>query len=191
MAKFKLGILSIIGCLALTFQIPAQIVTNEYPLTALETLELTSGQLVVKGTAPVGYVSIGSWSVTVTSQEDSVVGLNRKEYGIQLETRSGSQLIDKTVVDYAELDALLRAVDYVSKVDWSVTTLSSFDVGYTTRAGFRVAAFSSKRTGKIQFTLRGNRLPKGIQLTPDQLYQFYTILAQAKANLDTLRAPAQ
>src|ERR1700744_5911967 len=58
MAKFKMGLLCLIGCLALSVQIPAQIVTNEYPLTALETMELTPSQLVVKGTAPVGYVSI-------------------------------------------------------------------------------------------------------------------------------------
>jgi hypothetical protein len=85
------------------------------------------------------------------------------------------------------MDSLLGSIDYLLKVDWSVTSLASFDVTYITKAGFRLKAFSSKRTSKIEFALNGCHLTRGILLSPDQVSQFYALLAQAKAKLDALR----
>jgi hypothetical protein len=81
MFKFKIIILSGVGSLAIAIQSPAQI-TNAYPLTILETVENSTGQLVVKGSAISGDVSLGSTVLTVVCKEDSLPSTGKKLYGI-------------------------------------------------------------------------------------------------------------
>jgi hypothetical protein len=188
MFKFKIAVISVVGWIVIAIQAPAQI-TNGYPLTILETLESGTGQLVVKGSAPMGNVSFGSTAITVLCKEDYPASTGKKFYGILIDIKSNGA-DDTTVVDYDEMDALLQSIDYVSKVDWSVTSLSSFSAGYATKAGLRIAAFSSKRTGKIEFALHGSHSAKGILLSPDRLSQFYDLIAMAKAKIEELRKGA-
>lgn len=186
MLTYKIAVLTALGLFAVAVQSPAQ-VTNGYPLTRLETLESSTGQLVVKSSAPSGNLSLGMTTLTVVCKEDYLPATPGKElYGILVDLRSGNAE-DATVVDYDEMGALLQSVDYVSKIDWSVTPLSSFSAGYTTRAGLRIAAFSNQRAGKIEFVLHGSHFTKGISLSPDQLSKFYDLLAQAKGQIDQLR----
>jgi hypothetical protein len=188
MFKFKIAIISAVGWLLIAVESPAQI-TNGYPLTVLEAWESATGQLVIKGSAPIGDVSFGSTAVTVVCKEDYLVSSGKKLYGILIGIKSSSGQ-DATVVDDDEMAALLQSVDYVSKVDWSVTSLSSFSAGYTTKAGLRIAAFSSKRAGRIEFALHGSHFTRGILLSPDQLSKFYDLLAAAKAKIEDLRKGA-
>jgi hypothetical protein len=98
---------------------------------------------------------------------------------------------DATVVDYDEMDGLLKSVDYVSKADASVSLLPSFSAGYTTKAGLRISAYTSQRKGQIKFVLHGSHFVKGIPLSPDQLSKTYDLLAQAKAQIDQLRGATE
>jgi hypothetical protein len=185
MFKFKTVLVSVIGCLILAAQSRAQ-VTNQYPATILEALESSTGQIVVKGTAPIGSISLGSTVVSLVAKEDKLVSTGNKQYGIMPEIKPNGQAEDKTIIDYDELDSLLGSIDYLLRVDWSVTSLASFDASYTTKAGLRIKAFSSKRTSKIEFALNGSHFTKGILLSPDQVSQFYALLAQAKVRIVAL-----
>lgn len=79
-------------------------------------------------------------------------------------------------------------MDYLNKVDWSVTTLPSFDAVYTTKGGLRLSAFSSRRNGTVEFAVRTLRASLPPLLLPrDQVAQFRQFLAQAKSKLDALR----
>ncbi len=186
MFKLKIAIIVVVGCFVIAIHSPAQ-TTNIYPLTVLEAMESTTGQVVVKGTAPVGNISFGSTLITAVCKEDYFAPGGEKHYGILVDLKSSGVSGDATIVDYDELDSLLHAVDSVSKADWSLTPLSSFSIGYTTKAGLRIAGFSSKRTGAIQFALHGSHFAKGIPLSPDQLSKFYDLLAQSKAQIEQLR----
>jgi hypothetical protein len=185
MSKFKIVLVSMTSCLILTAQSRAQI-TNQYPATILETLESATGQVVVKGTAPIGSISIGSTDVSLVCKEDKLVSTGNKQYGVMIGIKPSGQAEDRTLIDYDEMDSLMASVDYLLRVDWSVTSLASFDASHTTKAGLRLKAFSSKRTSKIEFALNGSHLTR-ILLSPDQVSQFYALLAQGKAKLDALR----
>jgi len=185
MFKFKILILSAIGSLSIAIQSPAQS-TNAYPLTYLETVENSTGQLVVKGSAISGDVSLGSTVLTVVCKADSLPSSGRKLYGILIDLKS-TTMEDATVVDYDEMDGLLKSIDYVSKADASVSALPSFSVGYTTKAGLKIAAYTNQRKNQINFVLHGSHYERGIPLTPDQLSKTYDLLAQAKAQIDQLR----
>lgn len=162
--------------------------TNAYPLTILETIESTTGQLVLKSTEPIGEATFGGTTMSVMCKEDTIVSSGTKQYGIVVDLQSG-QLRDRTVVDADEIDSLMQAVNYLVNINWSVTSLSRFNAGYTTRAGLRVSAFSNTRKARIEFALRGSE--RGLQVSPDQLSQFYNLLSQAKVKIDTLRNSEQ
>jgi hypothetical protein len=165
--------------------------TNLYlvqpPPTLLETLENMPDQLMVKGTEPVGTVSLAGAVITVICKEDTMVSLNRKEYGIVVQISVNGLPDDRTVVDYDELDALLGSMDYLANITRSVTTLSGFDAGFTTKGGLRVSAFSSRRVGQLELALRTSRMQRGMLLTSDQLAQFHSLVGQAKQKLDALK----
>jgi hypothetical protein len=87
------------------------------------------------------------------------------------------------------LDSLLSALDYLKNVNWSVTTLSSFDAVYMSRDGLRVSVYGNqRRLNDLGISLQINRAVKvRISFTADQLVQFRALIQQAKAKLDVLR----
>jgi hypothetical protein len=92
------------------------------------------------------------------------------------------------LIDYDELDSLLDGLEYLGTLDWSVTPLPGFDAVYTTKGGFRAAAFGSRRTGSIEFAVRSIRVRTvPLVLTRDQLSQVRSLVQQGKAKLDSLR----
>ena len=81
------------------------------------------------------------------------------------------------LIDYDELDSLLDGLEYLGKLDWSVTPLPGFDAVYTTKGGFRAAAFGSRRTGNIEFAVRSIRVRTApLVLSRDQLGQVRSLV---------------
>ena len=165
--------------------------TNAYapvPTTKLEALEANTGTVIIKGFAPVGSISVSGEVVSVTCKEDTDIGTGRKEYGIAITIRPNNKFEDRMIVDYDELDSLINAIDYLSRIDWGVTSLPSFNAAYTTKSGFRISALCNKLTGKIEVSIRSSRTSKGAPVPPTQLAQFRALIDQAKSKLDSLRA---
>jgi hypothetical protein len=158
------------------------------PATRLEAFETNTDTVVVKATAPIGSVSGHSGTVAVRCREITDAGTGRRESGIIVDIAFGAQIESSLLIDYDELDSLLDGLEYLSKVDWTVTSLPSFDAVYTTKGGFRTAAFGSRRTGNIEFAVRSARIPPHpLLLSRDQLGQLRSLVDQAKAKLKALR----
>ena len=161
-------LLAATGCVIVAGELRAQD-TNVYlqlpPPTILEALENTPDQLLVKGTETVGTVSTEGAIIAVVCKEDTVVSADRKEYGILVQISVNGQADDRTVVDYDELDSLLGSMDYLANINRSVTALSGLNASFTTKGGLRVSAFSSRRVGQIELSLRSSRMQKGMLLT--------------------------
>jgi hypothetical protein len=187
----KIAGLTLLGLAVFNISAAAQ-TTNFYvavatPPTVLEQLESTNSQLIVKGTAPIGTVYIVGGAISVICKEDLFPASGRKEHGIRIGFQFGNQPEERTVLDYDELAPLLSALDFLNKINWSVTSLTGFDASYTSKGGFRVNSFSSKRAGQIEISMRNASMPKGILIAPDQFAQFRSYIEQAKAKLDDLR----
>jgi hypothetical protein len=165
--------------------------TNPCPLlpqTKLEGFETNTGSVILKATAPIGDVAANAGTLSVRCREITDLGTGRREFGIVIAFGENSQPDEMSLVDYDELDSLDNALDYLNKVQWSVTSLPMFDAVYTTRGGFRVAAYGSRRTGGIGFAARNIRLyMRPLQLSRDQLGQLRSLLDQARTKLDALR----
>jgi len=189
MLKSKILPLAALACSLLALSSGAQD-TNIYPAvppTILETLEAAPGQLVVKATMEIGNFQAAPAIISVACKEDTVPGTSRKEHGIMIGIRINGLPDDHTVIDYDELGSLIAALNYLAQVNWSVTSLSSFNAVFQTKAGLRVATLGSKRAGQIEFSIRSSRMAKGILLPPDQVTQLRSLLEEAKRKLDSLR----
>jgi hypothetical protein len=161
--------------------------TNSYPKSNLELFEATTGTVLIRGTDDIGFLQGKTGAVTVRCREVREPSTNRREYGALVTVTASDNYEDTTVVDYDELDALIRAMDYVGKVDWSVTSLSHFEAAYITRSGLRMATYSSRRSGTVEAFALSNRLLRcRSNLTTAQFAQVRVFLEQAKAKLEIL-----
>lgn len=167
--------------------------TNSYayaPATRLESFGTNTDTVVIKGSADVGVVQANAGTIALKCREISDASTARREVGVSVDLNHNQQQPERETryVDYDELEPLINAITYLNKVDWSVTSLNSFDAAITTRSGFRVAAFSSRRSGAIEFAVRtagyGN---PAILLSREQLAELRGLLEQARTKLDAIR----
>jgi hypothetical protein len=159
-----------------------------FPATKLEAFETNFDTVIIKATAPIGAVPARGGEVGVRCREITDAGTGRRESGIIIDLTFGGESGDTTLIDYDELDSLLDGLEYLGTLDWSVTPLPGFDAVYTTKGGFRAAAFGSRRTGNIEFAVRSIRVRTApLVLSRDQLGQVRSLVQQGKAKLDSLR----
>jgi hypothetical protein len=190
MRRFIAIFVAAAGALLLTGTARGQ-VTNTclpFPATKLEAFETNTDTVIIKATAPIGTVPAHGGEVGVRCREITDVGTGRRESGIIIDLNFGGELGDTMLIDYDELDSLLDGLEYLGTLDWSVTPLPGFDAVYTTKGGFRAAAFGSRRTGNIEFAVRSVRVRTvPLVLSRDQLGQVRSLVQQGKAKLDSLR----
>ena len=190
MRRFMTVLVAVVGGSLLTGLACAQ-ETNGcllLPATKLEAFETNTDTVIIKATAPIGTVQGNGGEVSVRCREITDAGTGHRESGIVVDITLGGAVEAGLLIDYDELDSLLDGIEYLSKLDWSVTPLPDFQAVYATKGGFRADAHGSRRTGNIEFDVRNMRLsaPK-LALSRDQLGQLRSLVEQAKAKLASLR----
>jgi hypothetical protein len=157
------------------------------PATKLEAFETNTDTVIIKATAPIGTVSARGGVVSVRCREITDVGINHRESGLIVDLGFSGSAEDVMLIDYDELDSLLDGLEYLGKLDWTVTSLPDFSAFYTTKGGFRAGAFGSRRTGNIEFSVRSTRVIRSpLLLSRDQLGQLRSLVEQGKTKLDSL-----
>lgn len=191
MQNKKTILLAIFGCSLLAAASQAQI-TNPYyvipPCTKLEALERGIGTIVISASSPIGTIApiSGAGSVTVNCKQDRDAGSGLTEHGISMSLESSGKPEETVLVDYDEIAGLLKAIDQLEKLDWSITPLASFRASYETKAGFRVAVFSSRRSGAIEVAIRNTHGNIAMILTRDQLAQLRRFIEEAQNKIAKL-----
>ena len=164
--------------------------TNIYypPTTRLEGFDTNVDTVVIRATALVGNVAVNGGALNVKCRDITDTGAGQRELGIAIDINAGNQREDSISVDYDELVTLLNGIDYISRVDWSVTTFPVFDAIFTTRGGFRLVAFGGRRSGAIEYSVRSVRSGwPPLAISRDQLAQLRNLVEQAKTKLDAVK----
>jgi hypothetical protein len=190
MRRLTLILLAVLGCSLLSNSSHAQVANTcpVPPATKLESFDTNVSTIVIKGTTETGSLSANTGVVSVRCREITLASSGHKEQGIALEITQKDQTRDTLLIDYDEISSLLDAIDYLNKLDFSVTSLNFFDATFTTKGGFRIAAFGRQRTGAIQFAVRDARTNLApIIFTRDEMARFGGLIEQAKRKLDSLR----
>ena len=159
-----------------------------FPATKLEAFETNTDTVIIKASSPIGSVPAHGGELGVRCREITDAGTGRHEQGIVVDLTLSGELGDTLLIDYDELGSLLDGLEYLGSLDLSVTPLTGFDAVYTTKGGFRAAAFGSRSRGNIEFSVRSVRVRAAtLVLTRDQLAQVRSLVQQGKAKLDSLR----
>lgn len=163
---------------------PGQLSTN-LPATAIENFELQPDTVIVKGFGEIGSIATDTGVISVRCKESQNALTGTRMYGIAVAFTSNSSR-GYLVVDYDELDPLIRSLNYLGGISYNVTTMPSFDASVTTRSGLRISAHSERKQGGIQMFLQFDDSWK-IPLTSDQFQQLQSLISQAKTDLDGMR----
>ena len=160
-------------------------ITNA-PRTEIERLEAQTNVLIVRGFGPAGTVNLGQGVLSVRLKESFSPDTGRKLHGLILDYTEAGQR-ERVVLDYDELEPLLRGIDYIRAATYDVTTLPGFEAVFVTKNGFRVIAFGSQRQTSIQIFLQFEDGPRRL-LNSDQIAQLRNVLSQSRNVLDELKA---
>lgn len=185
-------LLTVVGLLAFdslsqtTTQAPAK------PKTELEAFQESYGSVMVRGYTqldPIRAAGIGGGTLRVSVREGRSPSSNARVKGLIVEIDTGERYASsgRSFVEYGEIDSLIKGIEYIAKLDKSVTTLSNFEAEYKTKGDFAITVFSGSSSGKLSANASvGSIGSKSVFLLIEQLPDIVVKLKEAKAILDTL-----
>lgn len=160
------------------------------PRTKLEAFQARTGIVIIKGFSRIGLAEgLEGTSIEVESREFRDTGSNSREYGITIEVREAGNTGRRslTYIDYDEIDPLLKGLEYLNKIDNSVTQLTRFEADYRTRGDLLVSA-SSGRSGVIRLAISGGVFRRAVSFFRlEDLKVIRGLIIEAKNQLDLIQ----
>jgi hypothetical protein len=164
--------------------------TELEPRTKLEAFQARIGIVIIKGFSRIGFATgLEGTSIEVENRELRDAGSNSREYGITVEVREAGNTGRRSLsyIDYDEIDPLLKGLEYLSKIDSSVTQLTRFEVDYRTRGDLIVSA-SSGRSGVITLTISSGVIRRATSIFRlEDLKVIRGLIIEAKNQLDAIQ----
>jgi hypothetical protein len=91
----------------------------------------------------------------------------------------------RSMIDYDEIDALLKTMDAASKASESITRLSHFEVRYRTKGDFEIMVFKQLDNNVVAAAIETGFFDRErLYLSIDDLVKVRWMIAQAKERLD-------
>jgi hypothetical protein len=160
---------------------------DEYQ-TKMELLLEKTGAVIVKGSTTVGTINGLRGTATFTSWEMLDAQTNRAEHGISILISDPARpdAAEVAYVDYDELEALIKGIDYIIKLENAATKLNRFEAQYRTRGGLALFRFNTPGGYGTAISTEGVRGPR-LVLRPTGLVEFRDLVESAKTVLDEAR----
>ena len=160
------------------------------PTTKLESFSARTGIVLIRGFSEIGTVNgMGKVSVDAREFRDASNPKNQ-EMGITIEVKESGRLEreSRSFIDYDEIDSLVKGVEYISKIDKTVTTMNNFEATYKTKGDFSITTFSNSRTGEVSAAVSSGRIGKtSAYLSLGDLGKLKLLIIEAKQNLDSMK----
>jgi hypothetical protein len=160
------------------------------PRNKLEEFESRNSTLLMKGRTWVATLRAQGGSARVEATEIRDIGGAVRAIGVTVTivgSASGSPGEARCLIDYEEIDDLVRAFDALAKADDSVTRLSQFEGHYRTLGDFEIIAFR-QTSGGIAAAIEGGFYDRTrLFLTLDELTKLRWMIVQAKEKVDEIK----
>jgi len=158
-----------------------------------EAFSARKGIVLIKGFTSIGTVKskdAGRVSVETVELRDAS-NPKSQELGIKIDVLGFSQGMGRVAdsisfIDYDEIDSLIKGLDYIAKIDKSVTTMSDFEVTYKTKSDFSISVFNDSK-GKLSSVVSSGNRTANVYLSLDELEKIKSLFVKAKQSLDTLK----
>lgn len=159
------------------------------PRTKLEEVEWRYEKVLIKGFTQVATVSGRGADIRVDAVElkDADSGTRVTGVTISLRETSENPHENRSLIDYDEIDRLLRGIDAVERVNESTTKLASFEARYRTLGDLEIIVFRQSRTGAAVSVTSGTCDRVTAVLTLDDLDRLKAHIVEAKTRLDEIK----
>jgi hypothetical protein len=165
------------------------------PRNKLEEFESRLGTLLIKGHTYVATLkATGGGSARVEAIEIRDTGNSTRITGVVVTIapveQNGPTLNEiRSLIDYEDIDRLIKAFDTAAKADESLTKLTHFEVRYRIRGDFEIVVFKQVSGGVAAAVEGGFFERKRLLLTLDEFVKLRWMIAQAKDRLDEIPVP--
>lgn len=161
------------------------------PRTKLEAIEGGYERVLIKGFSQIATMRVRGSDVRIDALELKDSNSSMRATGIVIAMRepSGERPSEnRAFIDYEEIDRLLKALEFASKVNETVTKLVGFEARYRTLGDLEVVVFRQGRASGTAASVTTGVCDRvtGL-LTLDELELLRAHLVEAKARLDELK----
>jgi hypothetical protein len=159
------------------------------PRTKLEAVEWRYERVLVKGFSQIATVNGRGADIRVDAVELKDAGASTRTLGIAIALRETSDTPreNRALIDYDEIDRLLRALDSIARVNETVTKLASFEARYRTLGDLEIVVFRQGRSGTAASVTSGICDRVTALLTLDELDRLKAHIVEAKTRLDEIK----
>jgi hypothetical protein len=159
------------------------------PRTKLEEVEWRYERVLIKGFTQVASLSERGADIRVDAVElkDADSATRVTGLAISLKETGENPRENRSLIDYDEIDRLLRGIDAIERVNESTTKLASFEARYRTLGDLEIIVFRQSRTGAAVSVTSGTCDRVTASLTLDDLDRLKAHIVEAKTRLDDLK----
>jgi hypothetical protein len=121
--------------------------TLQRPPTKIEAFQARTGTVVIRAFSTIGTArSLNDGIVRVEYDALMDVTSSEREYGLLIYVHTAREREEGPIafIDYDEIDALVRGIEYIVRTNGSVTDLPTFEASFRTRGGLEIASFGDK-----------------------------------------------
>lgn len=159
------------------------------PRTKLEAIEWRYESVLIKGFSQIATVTVRGADIRVDAVELKDAGASARALGIVIALRETSDTPreNRALVDYDEIDRLMRALDSIARVNETVSKLASFEARYRTLGDLEIVVFRQGRSGTAASVTSGICDRVTGLLTLDELERLKAHIMEAKTRLDEIK----
>ena len=159
------------------------------PRNKLEEFEGRMETILVKGRTYVATLRAqnGTARVEATEIRDSNNSARVTGVVITIVADGGPPGEIRSLIDYDEIDVLIKAFDSIAKSDDSITKLTHFEARYRTKGDFEILVFKQV-SGGVAAAVEGGFFDRSrLLMTLDDFVKLRWMIAQAKERLDEVK----
>jgi hypothetical protein len=159
------------------------------PRNRLEEFESRMETVLVKGRTYVGTLRTQNGNARVEATEIRDTNDSTRVAGvvITIVADGGPAGEIRSLIDYDEIDRLIKAFDTAAKSDESITKLTHFETRYRTKGDFEILVFKQV-AGGVAAAVEGGFFDRSrLLMTLDDFTKLRWMIAQAKGKLDEMK----
>lgn len=159
------------------------------PRNKLEEFEGRIETILIKGRTYVATLRAqnGTASVEATEIRDSNNSTRAAGVVVTIAAVGGPPGEVRALIDYDEIDSLIKAFDTLAKSDDSITKLTHFETRYRTKGDFEIMVFKQV-SGGVSAAVEGGFFDRSrLLMTLDDFTRLRWMIAQARDRLDEIK----
>lgn len=158
------------------------------PRNTLEEFESRQGTLLIKGRTWIATLRSQGGNARVEATEIRDTGRPSRAQGVTVIISSSNPAGEsRCLIDYEEIDALVKAFDAMAKAEDSVTRLSNFEEHYRTSSDFEIIVFK-QTSGGIAAAIEGGFFERTrVLMTLEEFSRLRWMIVQAKEKIDEVK----